>query len=681
MRKMAQIEIKIQETPYSDSFRDTKEFASLDRIEALYLQLFRSINENNKLRGSDDITDELKRAGQKLYEFLPFNIREQLITTSAKYLVLEIDEHLAHIPWELLYINKEFLCQRFSMGRILVTCQKRKACEMRELKSPLNMWVLANPRGDLKNAGSEGTKIQKDIDRINSKEFLMHVDLDFNINTECARKKIRQYDIVHFAGHFDYDPKNLGQSGWRLTRGSLSVSDIEDIAGPEPMPALIFSNACQSARTEKMRWKSDGEDKSFGLLNSFISGGVRHYLGTSWEITDKPGSSFATLFYKHLLSGKTIGEAVSLSRLELTKNKKSDVSWASYVLYGDPTVSYFGQNEVEKNLIKLTLTKGDSESETAKPTPIGQSESGRSMNLRIEHLVIISLIFLLFLFGVIIFGTTRNNSQIEHNQLEYKIRRLELPSDTSEFIIKKGHERHDEITRLIKELEKVYNTVKAPKPEKSAYDGWTSMPLVIAVLFDPERNFANKDEDIFIASVIERQIVKYPRFTLVERMSLDKLLKELLYSGSEIFDPEKRLVPKLLSANLILSIKIVRYNSQAFVLMHLAETEKGSAVGVYIEPLEDFSFKSGQREKLTEDLLKELGGRYPLQGKISNVTEGEILMNIGENVGVTMGQRFQVVDKNIILEVVSLRADGTCTVRVEKGEMPLERGWRVKRYD
>ncbi|MCP4353034.1 MAG: CHAT domain-containing protein [Desulfobacterales bacterium] len=674
------VEIRIQETPYSDSFRDRTEFVSLPRLEELYLQLFRNINENNKLRGSDDITDELKRAGQELYESLPYSIREQLSETTAKYLVLEIDEHLAHIPWELLYIKKQFLCQLFSMGRILVTRQKRKACEMREMKSPLNMWVLANPRGDLEKAGSEGTEIQRNIDRINSDKFLMYVDLDSRISSEGIRKKIRQYDIVHFAGHFDYNARNPEQSGWRLTRGSLSAKDIKEIVGPEPMPALIFSNACQSARTEKMRWKSDGEDKSFGLLNSFISGGVRHYLGTSWEITDEPGSSFATLFYEHLLLGKTIGEAVKLSRLELTGNKKSDVSWASYVLYGDPTVSYFGQNEVE-NLIKLTLTKGDSESETAKPAPIGQSESGRSMNLRIEHLIMISLIFLLSLFGVIIFGTTQNNSHIEHNQLEYKIRRLELPSDTSEFIIKRGHERHDEITRLINELEKVYNnTIKAPKPEKSSYDGWTSMPLVIAVLFDPERNFANKDEDIFIASVIERQIIKHPRFTLVERMSLDKLLKELIYSGSEVFDPEKRLVPKLLSANLILSIKIVRYKSQAFVLMHMAETEKGSAVGVYIEPLEDFSFKLGQREKLTEDLLKELGERYPLQGKILNVIEDETLMNIGENVGVKMGQQFQVVDKNIILEVVAL-ADGTCTVRVEKGGMPLEKGWRVKRHD
>ena len=124
------------------------------------------------------------------------------------------------------------------------------------------------------------------------------------------------------------------------------------------MPALVFSNACQSARTN--RWNHSVEhsgDASFGLANAFMLAGVRHCIGSSWEIKDEPSRNFACLFYEHLVSGKTVGEAVHQARLDLMKKDQSgsDISWASYVLYGDPTFSYFGQSENE-GCIELKVT-------------------------------------------------------------------------------------------------------------------------------------------------------------------------------------------------------------------------------------------------------------------------------------------------------------------------------------
>ena len=96
-------------------------------------------------------------------------------------------------------------------------------------------------------------------------------------------------------------------------------------------------------------------DEIFGLANAFLLAGVKHYVGTFWEISDEPSSHFALEFYKNLISDMTIGEAVRKSRLELIREYgEESIVWASYVLYGDPTFNY-------KAEIETTETKTEPE--------------------------------------------------------------------------------------------------------------------------------------------------------------------------------------------------------------------------------------------------------------------------------------------------------------------------------
>jgi len=45
--------------------------------------------------------------------------------------------------------------------------------------------------------------------------------------------------------------------------------------------------------------------------------------------------------------------------------------------------------------------------------------------------------------------------------------------------------------------------------------------------------------------------------------------------------------------------------------------------------------------------------------------------------GVKIGQRFKVADKDLTLKVVSIQPD-TSIAKAEKGELILEKGWRVE---
>ena len=317
---------------------------SMDLINTRCHEMVEALNKVNR-RGlvSHEVLKKLREIGQVFSdELFTLDVKERLKRSGAEHLILNLDDQLVHMPWELLHDGQQFLCQRFNVGRLVRTRQAVGERKTRVLARPLKMLVLADPGGDLKGAYNEGTEIRDTMDL--NKDLLSTTLRSGSITPDFIKEKIRNFDLIHFAGHSDYDPQRPGESGWRLTGGSLKANDITKMAGTGSMPSLIFSNACQSARTEEWGLSESFQEQIFGLANVFLLSGVKHYVGTFWEIMDEPSSRFATEFYKCFISGMTMGEAVREARHTLIGEfGEENIVWASYILYGDPTSNYMDQ--------------------------------------------------------------------------------------------------------------------------------------------------------------------------------------------------------------------------------------------------------------------------------------------------------------------------------------------------
>jgi hypothetical protein len=161
------------------------------------------------------------------------------------------------------------------------------------------------------------------------------------VDVSFVKKNLRDYDIVHYAGHADYHSENPSESGWLLKDARLKASEISAMGGLRPMPSLVFSNACQSGHSGEWRIGEEDEQQIFGLANAYLLAGVQHYIGTFWEILDEPSSQFAKLFYGSLSQGESIGEAVRKAREKLIEaHGEETIVWAGYMLYGDPTFAF-----------------------------------------------------------------------------------------------------------------------------------------------------------------------------------------------------------------------------------------------------------------------------------------------------------------------------------------------------
>ncbi|MGA1869865.1 MAG: CHAT domain-containing protein [bacterium] len=399
--------------PYEE-IRISKEMVETKCHELV--KILNMANQRGKIR--PDILGRLREIGQIFHdELLSPALKEKLRTTKATFLHLTLNEELVQIPWELLYDGEQFLCQRFNMGRTVKfnmgynvkNKQKSLSTKDRKLIPPLKILILADPKKDLKGANIEGRLLRASMDQQNGAAWAdFYAD---NILVSFIKDKIRNYDLVHFAGHADYHADNPNESGWQLSNGTFKAKDIEKMAGTGTMPSLIFSNACQSAPTEEWVVNDKFQDEIFGIANAFLLAGVKHYIGTFWEILDEPGSKFALKFYEYLFNGCPIGKAIRKARVALAeKYGEESIVWASYVLYGDPTFTYIDHSirqplEKEKeephtNTDPASIRTGEKSFFEARSEP-HEGRRLRSIIARfIAGFIVVALVFLFWMYTI-----------------------------------------------------------------------------------------------------------------------------------------------------------------------------------------------------------------------------------------------------------------------------------------
>jgi CHAT domain-containing protein len=139
-----------------------------------------------------------------------------------------------------------------------------------------------------------------------------------------------QYDVVHYAGHAYFNVINRPRSGI-LCHGQEVLAG-EDLVGLGNLPALVFFNACESGRVRQR--VQDQAMYSAGLAEAFLRRGVANCVGTYWPVGDEPAVTFAREFYRQLVDGQPLGDAILGGRRGVRELPSKD--WADYMLYGDP---------------------------------------------------------------------------------------------------------------------------------------------------------------------------------------------------------------------------------------------------------------------------------------------------------------------------------------------------------
>jgi CHAT domain-containing protein len=213
--------------------------------------------------------------------------------------------------------------------------------EERRLDHRLKVLLIVNPTGDLPGAEREGERVRRLFaqDTAYQLDELRGEEATWSAVRACFRSG--EYDVIHYAGHAFFDPYNRARSGV-LCHGRRVLSGL-DLVHLEKLPALVFFNACEAGRIRGGDAPGEEEqrepvakrlERNVGLAESFLRAGVGNYVGTYWPVGDEAAEEFAGVFYRALVRGDSIGDALQESRKRVLDLKSVD--WADYVHYGSP---------------------------------------------------------------------------------------------------------------------------------------------------------------------------------------------------------------------------------------------------------------------------------------------------------------------------------------------------------
>lgn len=289
------------------------------------------------------------------------------------HLRLQIPPELMRYPWELLHDRQGLLCERFALGRQVFMDAALTRRVLRREPGPVEVLVIGDPQFDLDayqqrykwrpqqlpGARDEAREVVAAFEHLQQAlADLPPLNITSLIGTEVTELGFRQllrdgkFDLIHFAGHAAFDTEDPERSAWLLSDGRLTARSIRNtLAWTASPPWLVFANACEAgmdAGASVGRYQSD----VFGLATAFINQGVAAYIAPLWPVNDTVATHLAVAFYGALLLQRTsLGEALRLAKTTMKEEllgptaaddewfipPQTALSWASMVLYGDPT--------------------------------------------------------------------------------------------------------------------------------------------------------------------------------------------------------------------------------------------------------------------------------------------------------------------------------------------------------
>ena len=294
-----------------------------------------------------DLLERISAAGTDCV--VPAEILRKLRDQDVASLLLRHEPSLAAVPWELFRTGSLPWCLSFPMARHskLPGDRVRRDLTLRP-REDLRVTILCDDSGDLPETVFEAELVAKLFRQLPGRtqvEVFGH-----GSNAVDVRFSLQRCHILHFAGHVVFpDSEDSDEFGW-LLKGRVSDRRSWHLLRPRQLyslwkdrepPYLIFANGCRSAMRPLKPSPRGNSRAAMDLAQACLAVGVAAYIGAVWEppddVSNPKTAQFAESYYRQLLSGRHVSEAMLEVRREVYgRYGPEDLTWARYVLCGDP---------------------------------------------------------------------------------------------------------------------------------------------------------------------------------------------------------------------------------------------------------------------------------------------------------------------------------------------------------
>lgn len=241
---------------------------------------------------------------------------------------------LAQLPWEYLYdpIEDDFVT-RSARTPLIRYPEVPQRIQPYPLKPPLRILVIISSPEDLVqlDAQQEWRGLQEALSEL-ERDGRVTVELLDRATVARLQERLgaKDYHVIHFVGHGDFDPQSDSGSFFMETEEGLghavSTRDLRTLLRDQRGTLrLVVLNACKGGR-------SAAGDPFAGLAQGLIRAGIPAVIAMQFAISDGAAIHFARAFYQRVAAGLAIDHALGEVRkaISLEGNR---LEWGTPVLF------------------------------------------------------------------------------------------------------------------------------------------------------------------------------------------------------------------------------------------------------------------------------------------------------------------------------------------------------------
>lgn len=191
--------------------------------------------------------------------------------------------------------------------------------------------------GPLRFTGYEATAVARVFDEGKTTLLVEEEASEEWLHAASQTEHIKNYDIIHFAGHVSINPTHPSLSATllepTLAKGFDGFVDVFDWSNMDLRASLVVLSGCRSSLGEPLRGAG-----RLGFLHSLSRQGAAQVILSQWNVDDGSTALLFEQFYQHL--NQTSGDAATalqLAQINMatsTKVYSSPFYWAAFQVFG-----------------------------------------------------------------------------------------------------------------------------------------------------------------------------------------------------------------------------------------------------------------------------------------------------------------------------------------------------------
>ena len=275
------------------------------------------------------------RDARSLYKLLITPIERRL--EAGRTIVVEADNSLAKVPFESLVDSSgRYLLERapvvYSPGMYVADSLQPSV----PISADSSTLVLASAAGSSENGLAPLPDVGSEAETVASYFHEARILSGREATLAQAESGLRSATVFHFAGHALANTQETG----------LVLQDRDPQSG---RLRLLNSDALRSVKSQNLQLAvlsacdtaNGGKGDSSGLSNmslAFLRAGVPHVVASRWAVESAQTRGFVGDFYRNVLSGTSVPEAVRVASLKMLANPPTThpYYWSAFAAYGRP---------------------------------------------------------------------------------------------------------------------------------------------------------------------------------------------------------------------------------------------------------------------------------------------------------------------------------------------------------